>query len=456
MRIAGILLITVLLIPMNLIVDSRSSQSLDMVSVWSRITIQNADAYSTIFEKPPDDCMRPKWVKCFSIQQNFWIIDSRGVPVLWAQNVINLAKLNATYYGTFSFETWGVKQLTPELCDPQSDNITQCRAPFYNNPLFFPRSLTFYAHISTLGLENTLHMSNDFGAVDWAIPDLINCPCFIETVKDNRLPWGYSPFEFVAVGLDSLALAIFDNQTMGTFGPVLAQSTDGAWHTATMGTLRCSYVGECPTRPGTGETSMNLQWNTTTGVFSWALGAYDQGVYINGLSDSKMIPILPDPPHDEYLYARLVTAIGSLTLYDEHSKEVGFDSLSGQWVQQIPDSTIIFSHNTEEIIVMNPTETYKLVIAAGGSTIFDLFVSKSSNTGNTLVSVKTEGTLKMGESRTYMLDSKSMQLKNQDAGFESIVRTPDFDLFLLLTVWGVSILTILMILRRRARKRIED
>jgi hypothetical protein len=122
---------------MNLIADNQSAPSSNIVSVWSRITIQNADAYSSIYESAPDDCMHPKWVQCFSVQQNFWIIDSEGVPVLWAQDVIDLAKLNATYYGTFSFEVWGVKKLAPELCEPESNNVTQCRAPFYSNLSIF-------------------------------------------------------------------------------------------------------------------------------------------------------------------------------------------------------------------------------------------------------------------------------------------------------------------------------
>ena len=454
--ITPILLIAVLLTPMNFIVDSRSIGSLNTVSVWSRITIQSVAAYSTIYERPPDDCMRPKWVKCFSIQQNFWISDSKGVPVLWAQNVIDLAKFNATYYGTYSFEVWAVKQLTPELCEPESENVTLCRAPYYDNALPFPHSLTFYAHVSNLASGSMLHMSNDFGSVIWDIPDLINCPCFIDTLRSGRLPWGYSPFEFVAVGIDSLGLAIFGNETRGTFGPILTQSIDGVWHAATVGTLRCSYGGECPTRPGTGEMSMNLQWNSTSGTFSWVLGASDQGVYINSFSDSEIIPTLPSPPHVEYLYARLNIVVGFLALFDEHSRLLGFDSVSGQWVQQIPNSTIIFSRNTEEIIVVNPERIYTFVITAEGNTLFHLFVSKSTNTVRLLASVVAGGTMKMGESRSFVLDSRNMQMKNEDTGFENTVRAPDFDLISLLTLWGVSILAILIVLCRRARKHLED
>ncbi len=150
----------------------------------------------------------------------------------------------------------------------------------------------------------------------------------------------------------------------------------------------------------------------------------------------ELNPFLPNPPHDEYLYVRLITAVGFLTIFDENSRELGFDEVSGQWVQQIPNSTVISSRNTEEIIVMNPKQEYVLVVTAGGNTVFDLFVSRSSNTADVIASVEAGGTLKMGESRTYVLDSDSMQMKNRDAGFENIVRAPDFDLLLLVTLWG--------------------
>ena len=441
---------------MNLIAGNRSVESSNAVSVWSKITIQNADAYSTIYERPPDDCMRPKWVKCFSIQQNFWIIDSSGNSVLWAQNVIDLAKFNGIYYGTYSFELWTVKPLAHTLCEPESENNTVCRAPFYTSPVRFPDSLTFYAHISTVGFETSLHMSNRFGTVDWKIPPAINCPCFIGTLRTGRQPWGYSPFEFVMVGLDSLALAIFGNETMGTFGPILTEAADGVWYRATLGTLKCSFVGECPTPPGTGETSMNLQWNITSGLLQWVAGAYDQGVYIKGISNSETTPTLPNPIREEYLYTRLSAAVGYLTIYDEQSRELGFDQVSGQWVQQISNSTIIFTRNSEEILMLNPGENYKLVVTAGGNTAFRLFSSKSTNFAGVLATATVGGTLKMGESKHFTLDYRNMQIKNEDTEFQTIVRAPDFDLISLITLWGVTVVAILIFLRRRARKHPLD
>lgn len=144
---------------MNLILNDQSTDLSNTVSVWSKITIQNADAYSTVYEHPPDDCMRPKWIKCFSIQQNFWIIDSNRVPILWAQNVVDLAKFNGTYLGTYSFEVWTIKPLTHMLCEPESDNSTLCRAPFYTNPVPFPHSLAFYrAHLERRFCDHASHV----------------------------------------------------------------------------------------------------------------------------------------------------------------------------------------------------------------------------------------------------------------------------------------------------------
>lgn len=96
-----------------------------------------------------------------------------------------------------------------------------------------------------------------------------------------------------------------------------------------------------------------------------------------------------------------------------------------------------------------------LVINAGGNTNFNLFASKTSNTADVIMSVKAAGTLRMGESRSYKLDSDNMQMKSENGGFQNTIRAPDFDLALLITLWGVTIAAILILLRRRARRHVE-
>ena len=139
----------------------------EAVSVWSKITIGIADAYSTFGERPIEDCLRPQRVDCFSVQQNFWISDSIGNYVLWAQNTVELAKLASTiYHGTFTFQVWNSSTVRqPVLCEPESSITDQCRAPFYTTPVPFPQSLIFYSHISNEGSKYVLQMSNNLGAI---------------------------------------------------------------------------------------------------------------------------------------------------------------------------------------------------------------------------------------------------------------------------------------------------
>ena len=73
-----------------------------------------------------------------------------------------------------------------------------------------------------------------------------------------------------------------------------------------------------------------------------------------------------------------------------------------------------------------------------------------------MTSVETDGTLKMGETRTYLLGSINMQLKNRDAGLANTIRAPDLDLLLLVTVWSVRIIRVLILLSRRKRQHVED
>jgi hypothetical protein len=191
---AAILLILVLTpIPLNSLSMSANSSSnaQGTVSIWSKITLERASAYSWTNQRPPEDCMHPKHVECFSIQQNLWIFDSNGEPVLWTQNAVELAKVEGkAYLGTFAFQVWSPAQISrPVLCEPESFNNTDCRAPFYTDPISFPQSFEFYSHISNLGPDSVLHMSSNFGAIDWKIPASVDCPC-LGTVLGKQLPWG--------------------------------------------------------------------------------------------------------------------------------------------------------------------------------------------------------------------------------------------------------------------------
>ena len=62
---------------------------------------------------------------------------------------------------------------------------------------------------------------------------------------------------------------------------------------------------------------------------------------------------------------------------------------------------------------MNPNGEYELVITAGGNTAFDLFVSKSTNTGVVLGTRSYNGTLNVGYSKHLHLNADNMNLSSE-------------------------------------------
>jgi hypothetical protein len=392
--------------PSNFVLGIDAIRPAEAISIWTSLTMEDGGAYSSLIEHGIVDCMRPRLVDCFSIQQNTWITDSMGNYVLWAQNVVQLARLDAaSYYGTFTFQVWNAKGgRAPLLCEPGSGQVTSCRAPFYTIRVPFPTSFTFHSHIDNQAAGSVLQMSNSLGEVEWKIPTAIDCPCYTETVPESPPPWGHSPFELVAVGLDSLAMAIFRNSTVGRIGPVEVQSSDGLWHNASTTTLGMGLLA-------TAETSMNLAWNSTTGEFHWSQGMMDQGVAISGISEASVAaPKLPNPHQETYLYAEFSSTYAYLTILDSGKRALGVDPQSGKTVEAIPNSSIAHD-SSEDLLIVNPEGQYTLVITAGGNTAFNLFLSKATNTGFEFGTRNYNGTLPIGYSASLRLDADSMNLR---------------------------------------------
>ncbi len=412
-----------LILPYPIFSGRISSTSVEpqAVSIWSQVTIKVADAYSTLNERPIEDCMRPKLVDCFSIQQNTWISDSAGNFVLWAQNAVELAKVaSPTYYGTYTFQVWNASTIgEPLMCEPEASSKTSCRVPFYTDAVPSPQSFVFYSHISKEGPRYLLQMSNNFGTVSWLMPTSIRCPCYFGTVRENPPPWGYSPFELVTVGLDSSAVAVFRNDTYGTFGPFLVESSGGFWHEALVNAIHCLVPAECLTLLATAEASVNLEWNTTSHEFHWSEGARDQGSFITAISGEAVAPPqLPTPRKETYLYAEFRSVYAYLTIYDAEQRGLGVDPQSGKRIEEIPNSTIL--HNSsEDLLVMNPSGRYEFLVTAGGNTAFNLFVSKSTNTVNVPVSRNYSGTLNVGYFKTLNLDAENMTLTPEVSNLSS-------------------------------------
>lgn len=450
--VAGILLLVVLFSvqPTVSFESTPLAPNHQAVSVWSKITIMMADAYSTVNERPIEDCLRPHLVDCFSIQQNFWITDSSGTFVLWAQNTVELAKLaSPTYFGTYTFQVWNSStNQEPILCEPESSRKVSCRAPFYTDPATFPQSFIFYSHIANEGSTYMLQMSNNFGATTWAIPASVNCPCYIGTIPESRPPWGSSPFELVFVGLDGSANAGFRNDTLGTFGPILIESVDGFWREGIVETLRCVVAGGCLEMLATGETSSGLVWNSTSGEVYWSQGGADQGVFISAIgTEVASPPAVPNPTPETFLYAELRSLYAYLTIYDERQRQLGIDPQTGKLAEEIPNASITHD-SSEDLLIVNPVGEYRLVVTSGGNTWFQLFVSKANNSRGVFASRQYNGTMNVGYSMSFLLTVSDMNLIPQATNLITSLAPVAGIIIILLGLAGV-IAAILLIGRRR-------
>jgi len=52
------------------------------VSVWNELKLNSVGAFSWLNTRPLADCMRPKQIECFCIQQNLWVLDRTGTFAL--------------------------------------------------------------------------------------------------------------------------------------------------------------------------------------------------------------------------------------------------------------------------------------------------------------------------------------------------------------------------------------
>jgi len=386
-------------------------------------------------------------VECFSIQQNFWVADSKGDMVFWTQNVIQLAELEeGVFFATYAFLVWNsTDALQPVFCDPFSLSPRVCRAPIYTDPVRFPQTFTFYAHISSVGSNYTLHVSNDFASRSWNIPVSAKCPCFIEILRQKPPPWGYSPFEFVVVGLDNAATAYFLEGTSGSISPGMVQYVDGEWHQVSLNTIYCHILFDCSNTPSTGESSTNLRWDNRTNRFYWSSGANDQGVYMNTIIlQVAEPPRIPQPTVESYLYIR--TSLRDMavpTIFDDQGRATGYDSSSGRFVQNVLGSFLTLSGEVGMMIV-NPSGSYRVALTPIGSGSYHLLLSKEFNVNRTRYSKFLDGTIYALEPKQFILDSNMMALISE-GNYE-----PPLIMLGLGLIW-VAIIGAILLWRRKRR-----
>jgi hypothetical protein len=410
------------------------------------------------------DCLRPSPIACFSVQQNFWIFNSNGDPILWARNSVELAGVGGIFHGTFLFQIFGQNDRNkPLLCEPEFNFSSTCRSPFYVDYSPVPQSLQFYSQILSNNGQFTVHMSNNFGEVVWGIPRTMGCPCSIETSPRPLQPWGSSPFELVAVGLDNSATATFQNGTEGTIKSILLQSTDGNWHKTDLNAISCAQLSDCMTQLSTQENSLGLKWDVESRRLYWSNSSTDQGVYVKAINESNASPPVPPQPRNEnYLYVSFNSALAYLSVYDQLQRISGIDPQTGKPTEMIPNSSLVLDSYIpvkdepvnvpeEELLMLNPQGAYEFAVAAGGNTAYSIFLSLTTNTDKILATKYLAGSLVIGDLMRFEVESSDLNLVSRPTAFPGMLSI--VGIVTVLSGLIFVILALLTLRRKRMRQR---
>jgi len=396
--------------------------SAKVIAVWNNITVDMIGARSRRGSALLEDCVKlgpnQSEVDCFSIQQNFWIVNSRGEAIYWIQNVDQFAKLEPdSFSATHAFLVWNASDpFNPVYCDPSTTSEYDCRAPMYTAPVTLPRTFSFYSALVSTTENITLQIKSDFVSKTWVIPPTANCPCFIRPILNFPPPWGHYPLEFVLVGLDNGSTAYFKQGTKGTVGKSLVEYADGTWHEAVTRPYKCSLGIDCQTPSATGESSKNLQWSNVTGSFQWSEGAYDQGVYIQSINSTAVThPITPSPPAVSYLYVRIgLSDMAFLTIYDQYGRATGYNASSGKIIVNIPHSFATLS-GEQGVTIVDPEGTFSVALTPTGSGPYRLVISRTNSIGSAKTTIQVKGTILAWQPVSYSLDSRTMTLRSESA-----------------------------------------
>jgi hypothetical protein len=422
-----------------------------VLALWNRITVDDVNVQSRRGPQVIQDCSRlgtnQTGVECFSIQQNFWISNSTGDFVFWAQNAVEFAELEAgVFFATYAFVVWNsADPLQPSFCDPSSLSESFCRAPIFTDRVRLPQPFTFYAGISNAAANYTLQVSNNIASRDWDIPASAGCPCFIETLRQKPVPWGYSPFELVAVGLDDFATAFFGKGTSGIVGPGFVEYVDGRWHQVVLSTLHCLIPSDCSKVLSTGEDSRDLGWDSETGRIYWSDGNYDQGVYISAISQQPTEqPPIPKPAVETYLYFRMdLWDMALPTIIDDQGRATGYNASSGGFVERIPLSFLARSDEMG-VIILNPHGSYRVVLTPVASGPYHLLVSREFNVNRTTFSKVLDGSISAWQTKQFMLNSDTMSLTIGASDWGTLLVMVEIVL-----AWVIVVLGILVWRRKR-------
>jgi hypothetical protein len=153
---------------------------------------------------------------------------------------------------------------------------------------------------------------------------------------------------------------------------------------------------------------------------------------------------------ETFLYVKFVLGLGYFAITDQQKRMIGFNVATGDWNQQIPNSSLTFSPPTSELVILDPEAAYNLTLMAVGNMKVSLFLSESSNTKNLLLERNATFNMIMGDTKTLHLDVHQLTLTPLESTLQTVA--PILLFALGIVAWIAIIAVILVIRRRRGRE----
>jgi hypothetical protein len=303
----------------------------------------------------------------FSIQQNFYVANSKGQRY-FVQNIIMFVPIgNAAneYNGYGGFEIYnftggGPPQapLEKALWTLKNKLVAWVFTANHAVSTSVEKEVTLRSSIE----DNKLVMENDFHERYTWSQDLDS------TYYIGKLA------EIVIVGTSTNAQVDFEYGTKGYVDTYVRLSSNSqTWFYGKNQVVKFST--------NTAENSRGLQW-TTNGVFQYGDAWTDQG--LNFEANTEMPASPPEVQQSSQSGTALVLGMHSpatINLYDASGRHTGFNAETGKMDMEIPKSLLFYSDRDQYIMVFDPAEPYKLLVTGTdtGDYMLDAYYRKDGN-----------------------------------------------------------------------------
>jgi hypothetical protein len=371
----------------------------------------------------------------FTIQQNFYISNPAGLRY-WVQNCILLARVEGQIYngyGGFEIYNW-------TNGGPPSDFVEYYQWIAKNKLLAF----YFTFNLAPLKTENQMILRSMLNNGQLELENSFHSQYVWDKLSDESFSIDNIPSkpEIVFVGNTLIKQVSFVAPTNGHVDSYLRMGNNPpSWYNCLQNVIPVQA-------PDTVETSNGLMW-TNSGDFQFTVNSADQGLSLSpNISSSATPPGVQEATLSTNAAVFIMHSPANMSLYDPSGRHTGYNTSTGKFDFEIPNSLYLLS-NEQSIVVFDPPTTFKMVITgtSTGNYTLDQYALDSSTQ---LLIWSRSGETQAGKVEEFDLATSSVPETNQGQ------LVPMGVIYAILVVLAIAIIVVsaVLIKRNRFRKRL--